>query len=573
MRRFIALAFIYMPFLFSVPFAGCSCDRTQSIVAPVVTDMEAADAELPSWKKQLMAAHEARKSADEKQFKDAVEHLISQGDKELTELIGELANPELQTTILDVLGEFTAPSPELDKALREIQISTDDPSLAEAAVRGRIKMHGWVVVEEKGKFLVGFPKEPKLLAEDAQQRLYELQIEDGVSYGFGRNSAMPLSLTPLNLKEQLRLAAEVTATNDGAGELKESREIDERGKLGHVATAAYREPAMISQVMAVSLNDDTYTSIMTAPEDSPHAKYARLFVELVHLFDESMVTKDDPNEVVKVIRAIAPRAAAMSVEDAVQLFSAATAPSMSSLDNQSLTLGIAAMPHFATPKPTVDYYVKRKQEYSPFDGITPAGMVEALSQTVKTRGYCTVLAPGNITDVTCSLDGDSARGIVFFRIEKVGEGAVHYSARRIGKRWEITEFAFPVHGLTFSRNNDGFWTAADVDGPIDASQSVNELSVTGRIRVEGKPVTAMLLDATGITYVVCYREKQFPDDGVRAAVNPQDGTFSAKLAAGTYHVTINADAINKRYSDKETSPLTVVVEKGAINVVLDLNPN
>jgi hypothetical protein len=93
--------------------------------------------------------------------------------------------------------------------------------------------------------------------------------------------------------------------------------------------------------------------------------------------------------------------------------------------------------------------------------LNPADFARAImgpkDKDGKRRKYGTLIHPEYITDCTCKVDGDSATGTVTFKVEKVYEGKVEYTARKKDGKWRIEEFRLPDLKLTTALGADGKW--------------------------------------------------------------------------------------------------------------------
>lgn len=100
----------------------------------------------------------------------------------------------------------------------------------------------------------------------------------------------------------------------------------------------------------------------------------------------------------------------------------------------------------------------------------PAGVVRALRKVYagflksEAKGYATCIQPESITDLTCKVDGDVAKGVVRFKADQLYEGRVEYTARRGEKGWWIEEFILPGHRLRLARKSAADrWVKSDID--------------------------------------------------------------------------------------------------------------
>ena len=69
----------------------------------------------------------------------------------------------------------------------------------------------------------------------------------------------------------------------------------------------------------------------------------------------------------------------------------------------------------------------------------------------------TMIHADRIQEVTCKVDGDTARGTIKYEVPKLYAGQVDYVARKSDDRWTITEFHLPAHDIHLSRSESGAW--------------------------------------------------------------------------------------------------------------------
>ena len=73
-------------------------------------------------------------------------------------------------------------------------------------------------------------------------------------------------------------------------------------------------------------------------------------------------------------------------------------------------------------------------------------------------GPVTAIHVERITNFTCEIDGDTARGTVSYKVPDLYRGNVNYVAQRKGDTWRITEFLMPAHEIHIVRDDDGKWS-------------------------------------------------------------------------------------------------------------------
>ncbi len=95
------------------------------------------------------------------------------------------------------------------------------------------------------------------------------------------------------------------------------------------------------------------------------------------------------------------------------------------------------------------------------EAVNPAKLAEAISgpkdMLGKYRSTSTVIQPEYITNCTCKVDGETATGTVTFKVEKLYEGKIDYTAKKKGDAWRIEEFQLPDLKITIALGADGKW--------------------------------------------------------------------------------------------------------------------
>lgn len=158
------------------------------------------------------------------------------------------------------------------------------------------------------------------------------------------------------------------------------------------------------------------------------------------------------------IRQLIPAAAAMSKADMDKL-ATSNAPSYDDIEDKSLTLQLFAM------KLNRDRTEEQLAEYrtladvpKPSDLAAEIYRVRRIGRLVIPLGPITAIHAERITDFTCELDGDQARGTVTYKVPDLYQGKVNYVAQQSDDTWRITEFILPAHNIHVVRGADGSWT-------------------------------------------------------------------------------------------------------------------
>ena len=159
----------------------------------------------------------------------------------------------------------------------------------------------------------------------------------------------------------------------------------------------------------------------------------------------------------KQIRQLIPAAAAMSKADMEKL-ATSEAPSYDDIEDKSFTLQVLAM---KLNKDRSDEQVEEFQMLTetpkPSDLAAEMYRVRRIGQLKIPLGPVTAIHPERITDFTCDVKEDTARGTVSFKVPELYQGKVSYVARKKGDKWRVEEFLLPAHKIHIARGDDGRW--------------------------------------------------------------------------------------------------------------------
>ena len=158
------------------------------------------------------------------------------------------------------------------------------------------------------------------------------------------------------------------------------------------------------------------------------------------------------------IRQLIPAAAGMKKADMEKLAKAAS-PKAADVKDKSLTLMLLNMK-------ISDERTDEEQAEFQFigDGAAPkpSKLAAEMYRAARLGGLTIPLGPvtaihaNRITDFTCEIDGDKAKGTVSYRVPDLYQGKVNYIAQRKGDAWQITEFLLPAHGVHIVRGDSGW---------------------------------------------------------------------------------------------------------------------
>ena len=156
------------------------------------------------------------------------------------------------------------------------------------------------------------------------------------------------------------------------------------------------------------------------------------------------------------IRDLLPAAASMSLDAMNQLASSPASPTLDSVKSQSLT----AIFLFLQPS-HVDVSEENFQRHVAWLTPTyphPADFIKPMMAS-EGDGYASVIQPGSVSDLSCTLEEGRATGSATFTLAGILEGTIDYSARRENDSWLITSFEIPHLQAKTVLQEDGTWKA------------------------------------------------------------------------------------------------------------------
>lgn len=151
-----------------------------------------------------------------------------------------------------------------------------------------------------------------------------------------------------------------------------------------------------------------------------------------------------------------PQAAGIPLADYRILANSATAPRITSLENQPFSLVLLVLTPIgldADPDALKQEF-RYDQKYQP----KPREIDEAI-RTSQFPEFATYLQSDGLSDLTCEIQGPVAKGEVTFRLTNLLSGRVQYTARKTNDRWQITEFHLPTWDA-HTIFKEGKWTAS-----------------------------------------------------------------------------------------------------------------
>jgi hypothetical protein len=167
------------------------------------------------------------------------------------------------------------------------------------------------------------------------------------------------------------------------------------------------------------------------------------------------VMAEEREDLGKVIRNLAPPAAAVGAADWNKLATSQSGLKVSDYDNQPLAMLIMILPVVEKPSAAQEAEFKTVAAFP-----KPSEMAGAF-QPSKLSLLITPLQFSYIKDVTTKLAGEQVVGEISFEAPKVYTGKFEYTAVRVDDKWQIIEFRLPVRGLKTTLT-DGKWKLGEI---------------------------------------------------------------------------------------------------------------
>lgn len=181
--------------------------------------------------------------------------------------------------------------------------------------------------------------------------------------------------------------------------------------------------------------------------------------------DKSSETDKKPNDtdeqdvaaIKSQIKDALPAAAGAPNEEFELLARSSTAPSIANTDNHPLSLVVLVL-----RMDQLDESPEKLQAEVKFlsDGYPKTSKIAEAMVVSRRKGYVSVIQPDYIDDLTCEVDGTTARGHVTFTIKECFRATVQYVAVKKDGAWRISEFSLPVHETKTVLGDNGKWTAS-----------------------------------------------------------------------------------------------------------------
>jgi hypothetical protein len=192
----------------------------------------------------------------------------------------------------------------------------------------------------------------------------------------------------------------------------------------------------------------------------------------------------------------------------------------------------------------------------------PSGLFQELSRN-RYLGYCSMIQPDRISDFTCNVDGETAKGSVSFRVPRLWQGKVRYIAERTEGRWKIKEFQLPIHRWRFVRTERGTWKWFSLFGDVTTLPPGGPPGqpILGKITCQGRPLRKgriLFFHTVAVEYTWFG--------------SIDDGAYRTELPPGSYHVAIltSESAVPGRYRTPGRSGLKIEVKEGKNVIDFDL---
>jgi hypothetical protein len=334
-------------------------------------------------------------------------------------------------------------------------------------------------------------------------------------------------------------------------------QIEVRKRHKEVNLSVYRAKDVLVLVNHDALNDPA----------APHIKAL-----VTHILSEygkqkqgNQPSKDQPTantsaDAAKAIRSLIPAAAGMREAEMAtvdKIAATQTAPKPDAFGNKPLSV----MVMIYKIHPPGLYKAQAEDFCFEAPSVSAEGLFEEIRRS-RDSDYYSMIQPDRITDFTCKVDGDRARGVVSFKVPHLYEGKVHYVAERAEDQWEIKEFHLPAHGWKFVRTEGGKWKWFGILGDLSDVDRWPKQSVSCNITLDGKPLAEGTIQFFH-TMDVCVMFLGF---------HGNDGNFHAKLPVGSYHVVVHHSEpeVPEKYRTPGRSGLMIEVKEGENRLGFDL---
>jgi hypothetical protein len=159
------------------------------------------------------------------------------------------------------------------------------------------------------------------------------------------------------------------------------------------------------------------------------------------------------------IKALVPAATSVKLADFDRIARSETAPKPSDIEAKSLTWILFCSRILPEDE-------KANAEFGVPDAETPkpseiaseiCRFVRGVGRFRFATGPVTMIHKDRITDITGKVEGDTATGIITYKVPELYFGQVHYVANRKDGKWQIDEFKMPARKVHIVRGENGVW--------------------------------------------------------------------------------------------------------------------
>ncbi len=185
--------------------------------------------------------------------------------------------------------------------------------------------------------------------------------------------------------------------------------------------------------------------------------------------DEAGRVKKDTDATAAEIKRLIPEAAAMAREEVEKLARSDTTPRASDLENKSLTFIFFTL--------RWKEHAEAKEQFQFLKGVPKPSDIARETYRVGMRigkltllkGPVTFIHADRITDFTCNVQGDTAKGTVSFKVPDLYQGKVDYVAKRKDGEWKIEQFILSAYDIHIVRNAEGTWDKLSLGQRMDTA--------------------------------------------------------------------------------------------------------
>lgn len=170
------------------------------------------------------------------------------------------------------------------------------------------------------------------------------------------------------------------------------------------------------------------------------------------------VQANEAEELAK-IKLLAPAASSMKLADLDKVATATTAPKPGDIEAKTLTWMLLCA-SIANDDAEVLAEFGSIGDRPP----KPSEMAKEMTRNVRgvgrfrfATGPVTMIHGDRITDIHGEVNGDTATGVIKYRVPNLYQGKVHFVARKHDGKWRIEEFKMPARKVHIVLSEQGMW--------------------------------------------------------------------------------------------------------------------